>query len=319
MRRIENVAIRINLSAGFGQTQTNGGGWMQLARAAEAIGYESLLVADHLTIGGSAAFTAMASAAAVTETLRVGTYVLNNDFRHPITVAHEFAALADLSGGRATLGIGAGHMKFEYDQAGFTFDPAGVRVQRMTESVEIISRLLDGESLTFAGRHYTVADHQVREPGMAPVRVLVGGNGTKVLSAAGRFADVIGCTGFTPSADGSDSNISHFTDVGLAERITVARTAAGPRWPLPVDVLVQMVIVTDRADVEVDRVASRLAMPVEAVKSSPFVLIGSAPSIAERLRELNERLGVTSITVFANRPQSNQTERTMEPILSELA
>ena len=150
------------------------------------------------------------------------------------------------------------------------------------------------------------------------MRLLIGGNGTKVLQAAGRLADAVGFTGFTPSADGSGVDISHFTDVGLAERITVARSAAGERWPLPIDVLVQSVVVTDRAEVELDRISSRFQLPVETVRSSPFVLIGSAASIADRLRELEERLGVTSVTVFANRPQSDQTERTMEPVLERL-
>ncbi len=122
------MTVRINLSAGFDVTQNGGAGWLQLARDAESIGYEHLLVADHLMIGASTAFTAMASAAAVTTELRVGTYVLNNDFRHPVIVAHEFAALADLSGGRATLGLGAGHMKFEYDQAGLPFDGASMLI-----------------------------------------------------------------------------------------------------------------------------------------------------------------------------------------------
>ncbi len=313
------MGIRVNLSAGFGRTQNGGIGWLELARRAEAIGYDTLQVADHLSIGGSAAFTAMASAAAVTERLRVGTYVVNNDFRHPVIVAHEFAALADLSGGRATLGLGAGHMKFEYDQAGITFDTAGVRVARMTESAEIVKRLLAGEELTFDGRHYSIAAHRIRPEGSPLVRLLIGGNGTKVLQAAGRLADVIGFTGFTPSGDGSDSDISHFTDVGLAERITVARTAAGGRWPLEIDVLVQAVVVTDRAEVEIDRIASRFEIPVDAIRSSPFVLVGSAKAIADRLRDLHDRLGVTSVSVFANRPESDQTERTMEPVIEELA
>lgn len=312
------MSIRINLSAGFGRTQNDGNGWLQLARTAETIGYETLQVADHLMIGSSTAFTAMASAAAVTERLRVGTYVLNNDFRHPVTVAHEFGALADLSDGRATLGLGAGHMKFEYDEVGITFDPAAIRVARMAESVEIVRRLLAGEKLDYAGRHYTINGHQVRKADSAPVRVLIGGNGTKVLEAAGRLADVVGFTGFTPSANGSDSSITHFTDVGLAERITVARAAAGDRWPLDIDVLVQSVIVTDRADVAADRMSARFKLPIEAVKSSPFVLIGTAASIAERLRELNERFGVTSVTVFANRPDSDQSERTMAPVIEIL-
>ncbi len=188
------MTIRVNLSAGFGRTQNAGGGWLQLASDCESIGYEHLLVADHLTPGGATAFASLAAAAAVTSTLRVGTYVLNNDLRHPVVVAHEVAAIADLSGGRMTLGLGAGHMKSEYDQAGITFDPAGRRVARMAESAAVIQRLLAGGPVTFEGVHYTVRDHEIREPGAASVRLMIGGNGTKVLRTAGRLADTIGFT-----------------------------------------------------------------------------------------------------------------------------
>lgn len=315
------IAVRINLSAGFGRTQQRPGGWLQLARDAEAIGYETLQVADHLTIGDAAPFTAMAAAAAVTERLRVGTYVLNNDFRHPVVVAHEMAALAELSGGRATLGLGAGHMQYEYDRAGIAFDPAGRRVQRLAESAGIIRRLLDGETVTSDEadhREYDLDGHAVRPAGSLPVRLLIGGNGTRVLQTAGRLADVVGCTGFTPSIDGAGSETTHFTEVGLAERITVARAAAGDRWPLSVDVLVQAVAITDRPDVALDRISTRTHLPVEVVRSSPFVLVGSAQDIAERLLDLEQRLGVTSVTVFVNRPDSDQTERTMAPVIEAL-
>ncbi len=313
-------AVRINLSAEFGRTQQRPGGWLQLARDAEAIGYETLQVADHLTIGDAAPFTAMAAAAAVTERLRIGTYVLNNDFRHPVVVAHEMAALAELSGGRATLGLGAGHMQYEYERAGIAFDPAGRRVQRLAESAGTIKRLLDGETVTSDGPdgEYHLDGHGVRPAGAQPVRLLIGGNGTRILQVAGRLGDVVGFTGFTPSADGAGSETTHFTEVGLAERITVARTAAGDRWPLLVDVLVQTVAITDRPDVALDRISSRTHLPVEAVRSSPFVLVGSAQDIAERLLDLEQRLGITSVTVFANRANTDQTERTMAPVIEAL-
>jgi probable F420-dependent oxidoreductase len=312
------MTIRVNLSAGFGVSQTEDAGWLKLARDAESIGYEHLLMSDHLTHGGAAPFTAMAAAAAVTTHLRVGTYVLNNDLRHPAIVAHEFAALADLSGGRATLGLGAGHMKFEYDETGLPFDPPVVRVARMAESAEICQRMLAGEMVTFDGTYYSINAHGIRGSDSPPVRLLIGGNGTRVLQTAARLADVVGFTGFSPSLDGSSADTTHFTDVGLAERITVVRSAAGDRWPLPIDVLVQMVVITDRADVAFDRIATRMELPVEAVRASPFVLVGSVAAIVERLHELNERLGVTSVTVFGHRPHSDQTELTMAPVIEAL-
>ena len=75
--------------------------------------------------------------------------VLNNDFRHPAVLAREAATLDVLSDGRLELGLGAGHMKSEYDEAGLPFDRGGVRVERLAEAVVIVKRLFDGEPVTF--------------------------------------------------------------------------------------------------------------------------------------------------------------------------
>ena len=118
----------------------------------------------------------------------------------------------------------AGHMQYEYDQPGIPFDTAGRRVQRMAESAAVIRRLLDGKTVT-SDDDYHLDGHTLRPVDAQPVRLLIGGNGTRVLQAAGRLADVVGFTGFTLSADGAGSETTHFTEFGLAERITVARTA----------------------------------------------------------------------------------------------
>jgi alkanesulfonate monooxygenase SsuD/methylene tetrahydromethanopterin reductase-like flavin-dependent oxidoreductase (luciferase family) len=188
----------------------------------------------------------------------------------------------------------------------------------MDESAALLRSMLAGGKVNAAGRHYRITDHKVRPAGRPAVRLLVGGNGSRVLQAAGRLGDAIGFTGFSPSADGSRPNISHFTEDGLAERIAVARSAAAERWPLPIDLLVQAVVVTNRPEPAIERLASRFGLPVEQVRTSPFALIGSTAAIAARLGELRERFGVTSVTVFAHRPESDQTERTMAPVIEAL-
>src|SRR3954466_8642410 len=102
---------------------------------------------------------ALVSAAEATKRLRVGTHVLNNDLRHPVLVAREAATVDLLADGRFELGMGAGHMQAEYDQAGLGFDTASTRVARLAEAVTIIKGLLRGEPVTFAGQHYRVTGH----------------------------------------------------------------------------------------------------------------------------------------------------------------
>src|SRR5438477_1013241 len=134
--------------------------WQDTARRVEDLGFSTLVVPDHL----SPIFPPLiplVSAADATKTLRVGTFVVNNDLRHPVVLAREAAAVDLLTDGRLELGLGAGHMQSEYDQAGIRFDPGVVRVERLGESVRIVKELLAGNETTFEGRYYQVRGHTI--------------------------------------------------------------------------------------------------------------------------------------------------------------
>ena len=137
--------------------------WVEKARKIEDLGYGVLTVSDHLA-DPFAPMPAVLSAAEATTTLRVGTNVLNNDLRHPVLVAREAATVDVLTDGRLQLGLGAGSIKSEYDEAGLGFDPGGTRVERLSEAVTIIKGLLNGEQVTFAGQHYRVTGHTIAPP-----------------------------------------------------------------------------------------------------------------------------------------------------------
>src|SRR4051794_33222024 len=104
--------------------------WLGLARRAEALGYSVLSITDHLGTQ-PAPIAAIAAAAQVTSTLRLGCAVLANDFRPPVILAKEAASLDVLSDGRLELGLGAGWRRADYDPAGIPFDPPGIRVARL--------------------------------------------------------------------------------------------------------------------------------------------------------------------------------------------
>jgi alkanesulfonate monooxygenase SsuD/methylene tetrahydromethanopterin reductase-like flavin-dependent oxidoreductase (luciferase family) len=103
--------------------------WVAKARHVEALGYAVLTVPDHLA-DFFAPLPALVSAAEATTHLRVGTHVLNNDYRHPVLVAREMATVDLLTEGRLQLGLGAGYMHAEYEEAGFRFEAGGRRVAR---------------------------------------------------------------------------------------------------------------------------------------------------------------------------------------------
>ncbi len=140
---------------------------------------------------------ALVAAANATTTLRLGTLVPNNDWRHPVVLAREAAALDLLSDGRFELGLGAGHSGPEYRSAGVDFDPAATRVARLGEAVTIVKGLLAGDEVTFAGEHYRVEAHRVHPRPVQGPRppVLIGGNGRALLHLAAREADIVGLSG----------------------------------------------------------------------------------------------------------------------------
>jgi probable F420-dependent oxidoreductase len=297
--------------------EPDGSTWVSAARQAEELGFDTLFIADHLVPGLHSPFAASGFALGATERLKVGTLVINNDFRHPVITAREAATLSDLSAGRFELGLGAGHMKSEYDEAGLTFDRAGTRVARMTEAAQVARGLLAGEEVNFHGEHYEVRGHRLEVSQRTPL--LIGGNGDRVLRAAARWADIVGFTGFAPQWDGSGVNITHMSTAGIAERITYVRRHAGERFDaLELQVLVQAVVVTDRRAIEADRLAGRYGLPVEVVLETPFLLLGSIEEIAAQIASWHQRLGISYWVTFAERPGSTQTLDTMAPVIAAL-
>src|SRR5207253_10380999 len=130
----------------------------QLARKAEALGYSTMFVPDHFVDHDLAPTVALAHAAAVTDQLRVGTFVLGNDYKHPVVCAREMATLDLLSDGRLELGIGAGWMTADYEKAGIPLDRAGVRIARLAESITILQGLFTDGPLPCSGEHYRITD-----------------------------------------------------------------------------------------------------------------------------------------------------------------
>jgi len=271
------------------------------AMSVQEAGFDVLTIPDHLVASVSPFAGAMA-AAAVTERLHTGTLVLNNDLRHPVDTAREAATVAAISSGRFELGLGAGHMKSEYDMAGLRFDSGRTRVDRLIESVNVIRPLLAGEPVDLDGAHYCVraeAGELVAPPGMH-VPLLIGGNGTRVLQLAGRMADIAGLAGFSHNRDATKVELTHFDATGLQDRIGVVRDAAGDRFDaIELNALIQFVVRTDDREAAAgELVAAFGGVSPDFLLDSPFVLLGTHEQMAEALVERRQRFGVSYWTVF---------------------
>lgn len=275
--------------------------WQDKARKAEDLGYSTFLVPDHLA-AMLATIPAVMSAAAATKYLRVGTNVLNNDLRHPVLLAREAATMDLLTEGRLDLGLGAGYMRIEYEQAGLRFDRGGVRVERLAESIAIIKGLLGGSEVNFTGRHYRVTGHRIHP---LPVQrphppIVVGGNGPRLLALAAKEADIVNFTGITFTRGGTAPDMSGWRAAAIDERMRVVRDAAGERFDrLVLSAQVQRVIVTDRRrEAAAELQQSWKQLSVDEILEAPYALIGSVDEMVESLHARRERWGLSYFITF---------------------
>ncbi len=290
--------------------------WQEKARRAEGLGYDILLIPDHL--GGQLAIgPALAVAANVTTTLRIGTLVWQNDLRHPALVAQEAATLDLLSDGRFEFGIGAGgSFPPDYEWTGIPFDPPGTRVRRLEESLRVIKGLFGAEPVTFNGEYYVITGYDgLPKPVQRPhPPIFIGGGGPRMLALAAREANIVGLLPAMLAA-GGQFQIEQSTTAAVADQIETIRQAAGARFAeLELNILLQRLIVTDdarRASEELSREWTPLT-PAQ-ILDTPSLLIGTLDAIAESVRQRRERLGISYIVVF---------ERDMEafaPVVARLA
>ena len=215
--------FRFGIVAAYAQSRA---AWMSTARRVEELGYATLLIPDRANIGSLAPLPALAVAVEATTRLRVGSYVLCNDYRHPVLLAREAATIDLLSGGRFELGLGAGVGPFEFQQLGIPFASAGTRVGRLEEAIQVIKRLFTEESVDFAGKYYTIT--QVKgypRPAQQPrLPLLVAGAGERMLKVAAREADII-AIGSKITGRGADP-----TDATMEQKLAWIKEAAGQRF-----------------------------------------------------------------------------------------
>ena len=156
--------------------------------------------------------------------------------RHPALLAQDLASLDVLSGGRVIAAIGAGWNRPEYDALGIPFDPVGTRVSRLTEAVAVLKGCFSGEPFSFHGEHYTVTDHTgLPAPASGDgVPLMIGGGGKRVLTLAGREADIVSLAPRTLAAqDGGTvvrSDPRSITVAATEEKLGWIREAAGDRF-----------------------------------------------------------------------------------------
>ncbi|MCE3029722.1 LLM class F420-dependent oxidoreductase [Streptomyces sp. CMSTAAHL-2] len=275
--------------------------WRAKCRRAEELGYDVILVPDHL--GWVAPFPALVAAAQATERARVGTLVLNAGFYNPTLLAREVATTDALTGGRLELGLGTGYVREEHDAAGLPFGSAGERVDHLRRTVEELARLLGSE------------EYQPR-PEQARVPLLIGGNGDRMLRLTAEHADI---AAFSGARTGSTRSLEPLTADELDERVSRYREfAAGRAEPAELNLLIQQVAVTDDPDTALKSVLERQPhLTLEAALALPIMLVGPLEDVVAKIRAQRERYGFTNLTVLE--PQMEAFAPVIERLRAESA
>jgi F420-dependent oxidoreductase-like protein len=273
--------------------------WLALAGACEEHGLEGLFRSDHYESvmgmrerGSLDAWTTLAALAARTSRIRLGTLVSPATFRHPSVLAKSAVTVDHISGGRVELGLGAGWHEGEHRAYGFEMPPTAVRMARLAEQLQIVTRSWTEEAFSFAGRHYQVQDLRAEpKPVQRPhPTLLVGGAaGPRSLALAARYADEYNTTGvpLQELPERRRRQLDAWRDAG--------RDPETARFSL----MTTCVVGRDRAEV-VERVRRVLTVTGddgsadEVVDQRPHWLLGTTEQVVERLQAL-EAAGISRV------------------------
>ena len=278
---------------------SSGKAWRDRARLVESLGYQLLYLPDHFG-EQLAPIAALMAAADATTTLRVGSLVFDNDYRHPVVLAKEVATMDLLSDGRFDFGLGAGWLAQDYEQSGMPYDSPGVRIERMEEGLKIIKGLLAGGSFSFTGKHYRVTELEgyplpVQKPHPP---ILIGGGGRRMLTLAAREADIVNVN-FDLREGRVNRRVarSGFAEA-TAEKLGWIKEAAGDRFEhIELGAWVFMANVTEGREAIAAAIATGFGAEAPDVLDMPHFLIGTVDELVADLRARRERFGFSFVVV----------------------
>jgi probable F420-dependent oxidoreductase len=277
----------------------SGAEWREKARKVEALGYSTLYMPDHFIETPFAPAVGMAMAAEATETLRVGTLVLGNDYKHPAVVAKEFATLDLLSGGRTEVGLGAGWMQSDYDALGFPYDSPGVRIARLAEALAVVKGVFGPGPFTFEGEHYTIRDYDgIPKPVQQPPPILVGGGGPKLLRLAGREADIVGINPNLRKGAVTNDAAQDSVAAMTKQKVEWVREAAGSRFDdLELQIRYFLCAVTDDRRGLAEAMAGGFGLSADEALESGVACVGTVDEICDILQARRDEWAVSYVVV----------------------
>jgi probable F420-dependent oxidoreductase len=290
---------------------TTGSHWREQARRAEALGFSTFHTSDHVLGPGPALaatnhpvvdvapIPAMAVAAEVTSTIKIGCRVFCTDYRNSVMLAKELATLDFFSDGRLEIGLGAGWLQGEYEAIGVPFDPPGVRLDRMEETITVLRALFGDGVAEVTGDHvHAVGFEGVPKPVQRPCPpIMIGGGAKRVLGIAGREADIVSLNFNNSSGKIGPAGVGSSTAELTAQKIEWIKAGAGDRFDqIEIEIGAYFTVVTDQRDATLEKMAPMFGLTPEVLAEHPHTLIGSVDAICDMLQERRETYGISYVT-----------------------
>jgi len=293
--------------------------WAQAVKKIEKLGYSTVFAQDHFPTRAYDPIAMLASAASVTETLNIGSFVFAVDFRHPTILAKAAATLHLLSSGRFEFGIGAGYQPNDYNMSGIPLDPASKRVERLEEALKIITGMWTQDRTSFSGKHYQVTE--IQQAGELPEgehpKIMIGGGGRKMLRLAAQYADIVG---IIPRWRGSWGKMfPESTSEGIKRKIIRVKNAAKDFGRDPDYIEFQMIWlwteITEKPEPMFENIAKYYGVTADIIENSDYLNIGSSSDIRDKIQRLREETG---INYYVFRLRSDQFEEYAHSIIKPL-
>ena len=269
------------------------------AQAAEAAGFDRVFVMDHFyQLPGIGApdepmfecYTMLSALAQQTEKVRLSALVTGNTYRHPTLLAKSVTALDHVSGGRATLGIGAGWFELEHNSLGYEFGTFTDRFEKLEEALQIIGPMLRNENVSLDGKHYQVSDAINSPAPLSKIPIMIGGSGEKkTLRMVAQYADESNLVG-TAAAD---------IPRKLAALDEHCERLGRDRSEIDVTCLQMVVVAPTMEDAEADmrEIAAVKGWNDEIMEMAKSILVfGDADAVGEQLQTVMDA-GLDGLTV----------------------
>jgi probable F420-dependent oxidoreductase len=287
----------------------SGAAWRELARRVEALGYSALHTSDHYLGPGPvsdatghrpvtlAPIPAMAVAAEVTSTLRIGCRMFCVGYHSPYVLAKEIATLAELSGGRTEVGLGAGWLEAEYDAMGIPFPPAGQRIGHLAEFVDMLEDFFAGRPADTHGAHVDVSGMSPLPLLEVPPPITIGGGAPRILRLAGAKASVVSINFNNRSGVIGADSVASSGHEETVRKVGWVREGAGERFGRVELEFAAYFLAVEGGGTTEEQLAEQTGMAGEELRTFPHALVGSVDAICEELERRREVYGFSYVTI----------------------